>query len=227
MNYKTYWLVTLVSVLLCSMATYLVSQEQGPERWEERISQFEEKDKESPPFDGSILFVGSSSIAMWKDIGKYFPNYQILNRGFGGSVFNDVIYYADRIIYPYKPSKVFVYEGDNDIASGDAPKKVLKNAKKLRKLISNNLGKEVPVIFISPKPSVARWNLKTQYEATNTLLKKYANKKPFTEFADVWAPALDKDGKVLEHIFLKDNLHMNADGYEIWKKVLLQYLEME
>lgn len=219
-----------ISLLLVPLFSLLAgqgfAQEQGPERWETSIQKFETQDKEMMPEKGGILFVGSSSVAIWRDVADYYPDYNIINRGFGGSQFSDLLYYADRVIYPYQPKKVFVYEGDNDVSAGDSPKSILKEAKRLRKMIAKNLGKEVIVIFISPKPSVARWNLKTTYEETNALLAKYAAKKKNTEYADVWTPALDENGKVFEHIFLKDNLHMNKAGYEIWKKALLPYVKM-
>ncbi len=202
------------------------SQEKGPERWETSIQKFEKRDQENPQLPGTVLFVGSSSIAIWQDVADYFTDYRVLNRGFGGSQFSDLIYYADRVIYPYKPSKIFIYEGDNDVAAGDKPKAILKEAKKLRKMIAENLGEEIPVIFISPKPSGARWHLKEPYEKVNRMLQKYAAKTPNTEFADVWTPALDKNGEVFKHIFLKDNLHMNAEGYKIWQTVLMPYIRM-
>lgn len=213
--------ICLVFLLACSSVS---AQQEGPERWEKRIQQFEESDTKNPVAPGAVLFVGSSSIAKWQDVDDYFPKHRTLNRGFGGSNFTDLIYYAERVITPYKPSKVFVYEGDNDIAQGDSPKTILANAKKLRKIIKKALGKEVPVIFISPKPSVARWEMREQYDATNAVLKAYAEKTPYTEFADVWTPAIGNDGKVFSHIFLKDNLHMNAEGYEIWQAVLTPFV---
>lgn len=220
--------ILILFLTTCVLTFSLQAQQaqQGPERWEETIQKMEQKDKDMPPRTGSILFVGSSSIAKWQDVGDYFPEYQVLNRGFGGSQFSDLIYYAHRVIYPYKPSKVFVYEGDNDIAAGDSPESILKEAKKLRKMIAKNLGKEVTVIFISPKPSVARWDIKEKYLVTNALLKKYAAKTAHTEFADVWTPALDENGMVFRHIFVQDNLHMNAEGYKIWQKALLPYVKM-
>lgn len=208
-----------------SASVSLTGQERGPERWENTIQKFEKADRENPVETGRVLFIGSSSIAKWQDVGDYFPEVKVLNRGFGGTQFSDLIHYADRVIYPYKPSKIFIYEGDNDLSAGDSPKSILKEAKKLRKMIAKNLGKTVPVIFISPKPSVARWELEKEYLTTNALLKKYADKKPYTEYADVWFPALDDDGMVFKHIFLKDNLHMNAEGYKIWQKVLKPFLE--
>ncbi|WPP50974.1 SGNH/GDSL hydrolase family protein [Catalinimonas niigatensis] len=217
-------LVFIISFLLFGSLIQAVAQQQGPERWEETIQKFEAKDAENPVEPGAVLFVGSSSIAMWKDVDTYFPEQRVLNRGFGGSDFEDLIYYTDRVIYPYQPSKIFIYEGDNDIASGDSPGKIMKRAKKLRKMIRKELG-DTPVVFISPKPSVARWELKNQYEEVNAMLKEYAEKEDNTEFADVWTPALDENGKVVEHIFLEDNLHMNAEGYKIWQKALAPYVK--
>lgn len=216
---------SLFIILPLIMVTMMcaVAQEKGPQRWEETIRKFEQSDQESAPQPGAILFVGSSSIAMWKDIADYFPKHRVLNRGFGGSNFTDLIHYADRVIFPYKPSMIFVYEGDNDIAQGDSAGKILENAKKLRGMIRKAAG-NTPVIFISPKPSIARWNMKSAYETVNEQLRKYAESEPETEFADVWTASLGKDGKVLDYIFLDDNLHMNAKGYGIWQKVLLPYL---
>lgn len=215
--------IFLFLLFFLSLNFPLLAQEQ----WEESIQNFEKMDKEKQPEPGAVLFVGSSSIAMWKDVADYFPEEKVLNRGFGGSRFTDLIYYANRVIYPYQPSMVFVYEGDNDLAAGDTPKAILKEAKKLRKMIAKNLGKDVPVIFIAPKPSVARWNLKEEYEVLNGMLEKYTDKTAHTEFADVWTPALDENGKVFEDIFLEDNLHMNAKGYKIWQQVLLPFMEMK
>ena len=200
------------------------AQEQGPERWEESIQKFEQQDSLNPVEPGANLFVGSSSVAIWQDIADYFPDHQVLNRGFGGSQFSDLLYYVDRVVYPYKPAKIFIYEGDNDLAAGDTPKQIMKEAKKLRKMIKKELG-NTPVVFISPKPSMARWDMKDQYEALNKMLKEYTEKTENTQYADVWTPALDEDGVVLNHIFKEDSLHMNGEGYKIWQKSLEPYLE--
>ena len=81
------------------------------------------------------------------------------------------------------------------------------------------------MVFISPKPSVSRWELRDKYRAVNNRLEEYANEAPLTMFADVWTPMLDENGMVYDHIFLEDNLHMNPQGYEIWKSALAPYLK--
>jgi len=64
-----------------------------------------------------ILFTGSSSVRFWKDIQSYFPEYNVVNRGFGGSTMADLLYYTDKLIIPYRPRMIFIYEGDNDLAA--------------------------------------------------------------------------------------------------------------
>ena len=200
-------------------------QAQDPTRFEESILKFEEKDKLNPVEPGAILFVGSSSIVFWPNLENQFPGHSVLNRGFGGSHFSDLLYYFDRVVLPYKPSKIFVYEGDNDISAGKDLETILEEAKRLRNLISEKVGKHTEVVFISPKPSVARWDFKGEYEALNAALKDYTDKTPHTQYADVWTPAIGEDGKVLPHIFVADNLHMNAEGYKIWIEVIENFID--
>ena len=226
MGYRIAIFLKKVSITLTLLGGVFDSgfAQSGPERWEPVIRQFEQQDSANPVSPEAILFVGSSSIAKWQDVADYFPDQRVINRGFGGSEFSDLLHYADRVIYPYRPAKIFIYEGDNDLANGKSPEQILKEAKRLRSKIRKALG-NTPVVFISPKPSVARWELKNQYEKLNALLKKYADQEENTEFADVWTPALDEEGRVFSHIFVEDSLHMNAAGYRIWQKALAPYLE--
>ena len=197
---------------------------QTADKWEETVRKFETADRKQMPKQGVVLFTGSSSVAMWGDLEESFPDHEVLNRGFGGSEFSDLLYYTDRIIYPYQPSKIFIYEGDNDLAAGESIESILKEAKNLREQIRAELP-DTPVIFIASKPSLSRWNLKDKYEELNRSLEQYAEGTELTEFADVWTAMLGADGKVREDLFLDDDLHMNEKGYEIWKKVLKPFLE--
>ena len=196
----------------------------GSDKWEDAIQKFETADKATMPKPGVILFTGSSSIALWKDLQKAFPDHRVLNRGFGGSEFSDLLQYSDRVIYPYQPSKIFIYEGDNDLAKGESVDSILNEAKQLRKEIREKLPK-ARVYFISPKPSLKNWYLKATYANFNNKLKEYAEATELTEFVDVWNPMLNKDGLVRDELFVKDGLHMNEQGYAIWKQVLQPYLE--
>ena len=210
-------------VLACCCAPMVSAQAVNPDRWKKAMSDFDRRDNVEDIRPGSNLFVGSSSITNWKDIADHFDNAHVINRGFGGSRFKDLIYFADRVIMPYKPSKIFIYEGDNDIKGGMTPKEVMKEARELREMIESALP-GTPVVFISAKPSVSRWDLRDKYVKLNRSLEKYAKRTPNTEFADVWTAMLDENGVVRKDIFLKDNLHMKAEGYKIWQRVLDPYI---
>ena len=67
-----------------------------------------------------IVFIGSSSIRKWDDLQEAFGKYKVINRGVGGSVLDDIIYYADPLIFRYQPRQVVLYVGDNDITHPNA-----------------------------------------------------------------------------------------------------------
>jgi hypothetical protein len=79
------------------------------------IQKFRQQDSISAPPAHPILFVGSSSFRMWKDVQSYFPGYTIINRGFGGSGLSNVIQYADDVIFKYNPRQIVIYCGENDL----------------------------------------------------------------------------------------------------------------
>jgi lysophospholipase L1-like esterase len=170
-----------------------------------------------------ILFTGSSSIRMWSGLKSDFPKYNVVNMGFGGSEMADLLYYANDIIIPLKPKKIFIYEGDNDIFFGRTTKEILSSADSILLLVRKDLP-QTEVIFISPKPSVSRWELKKKYEAFNTALQAWIAGKKNVKFADVWTPMLDKTGTVQKDIFIEDGLHLNEKGYAIWTATLKKYL---
>ena len=163
-----------------------------------------------------VLFTGSSSIRMWKNLGSTFPKYNIVNAGFGGSQTSDLLYYADTLLTAFKPTTIFIYEGDNDLSSGKSPDQVLSTTDSLMRLIRMRLGPAAKVYFMSPKPSIARWNLKEKYLTYNDKLREWVNRQKNVKYIDCWSPLLDKEGVVRQDIFLEDGLHMNEKGYALW-----------
>ncbi|WP_339675402.1 SGNH/GDSL hydrolase family protein [Cyclobacterium marinum] len=171
----------------------------------------------------SIVFTGSSTIRMWKSLQEDFPQHNVINAGFGGSQASDLLYYIDELILDYKPTKVFIYEGDNDISSGKSTDEILMTFNLITSKIHEALP-ETEIVIISPKPSVARWKLADQYLELNKKLKKFTKSEKYMKYADLWKPMLNKDKEPMDDIFIKDNLHMNEKGYAIWAKTIKKYL---
>jgi len=211
----------VVITIIAAQFTYA----QHPAFWND-IQKFKKEDSISFPKQKQILFVGSSSFTMWKDVQEYFPGYPIINRGFGGSTLLDVIRYADDIILPYKPKQIVIYCGENDFAADEKlqPAEVAERFYKLFDIIRTKY-KKVPIAYVSMKPSPSRAHLMEKYNAANMLIKNFLKKKKRTAYIDVYHAMLDNDGQPMKNIFLKDNLHMTKDGYAIWQKIILPYLK--
>ena len=143
--------------------------------------------------------------------------------GFGGSQMSDLIYYSEDLIFNHTPDKIFVYEGDNDLADGKSNDEILADFRKIVKMIESRLG-SIDIVFISPKPSIARWNLAESYISFNQELKAYTQTKSNLYFADVWLPLLNDQGKPRKDLFIEDDLHINEKGYQIWKNVLKEFM---
>ena len=148
-----------------------------------------------------------------------FSEYDILNRGFGGSIFSDLNFFIEDLVIKHNPDLIVIYEGDNDIAFNIPLEKIYKDFKISHSKIRNKL-KNTPIIYIAPKPSPSRWNFKENYIELNKMIQNFCKKENNTYFFDSWTIMLDNQGNIPKKYFWKDMLHMNNLGYEVWKKNL-------
>jgi len=196
---------------------------QDPTRFKDQVEEISKKyDAFLDPLKETIVFTGSSSIRIWNDLQDCFPNHQIVNSGFGGSQASDLLFYSNDLILRYKPKKVFIYEGDNDIKAKKKTNGIIKTTQQIIDSIRKN-DPNTEIVLIAAKPSIARWQLRRKYKRLNRKFKKLAQKDRLLDYADVWKPMLDSR-KVKQDIFIEDGLHMNAKGYEIWYGVIKDFL---
>jgi lysophospholipase L1-like esterase len=209
-------------VLVFVLFVFIPAWAQAP--FEKEIRNFKKQDSIQAPPQKAILFVGSSSFRLWKNLEQDFPQKKIINRGFGGSTFADVLYYYDDVISPYRPKQVIVYCGENDLANKISPDAVLEQFKKLFFLIRKS-GLQIDIVFVSIKPSPSRKHLMNEIKTTNDLIRKFLSTKKSTHYVDVFTLMLDENGDPRKELFVEDNLHMNRAGYEIWKKAISPFLK--
>lgn len=176
------------------------------------------KDKER------IVFTGSSSIRMWKDISAYYPEHQIINSGFGGAEMSDLLFHLDHTVLQFAPAKVFIYGGDNDVGSGRSISLVLEQAEEIAETIESKFP-DCQIIFISAKPSVLRWYLNSTYEKFNQELEVLASKNSNRRYVNIWDVMLNDRRAVNPSLFIRDGLHMNKAGYDIWGQAIRPFVE--
>jgi lysophospholipase L1-like esterase len=184
------------------------------EKYEKDIRAFEEADKLSAPPKGAILFIGASSIRRWSTLAQDFPDYKVINRGFGGSQMADSVYYTDRIVLPYRPRLIVVNAGGNDINAGKKPGQVLADFKAFVEKVRAELP-DTRIAFLSLSPSPKRWEQAGQQREANRLIKEYIVAGNNLDYIELWDQFLGPDGKPREDLFVEDRLHNNAEGYKI------------
>ena len=214
------YLVLLAAGLAFSVA---LQPALAQEQWEEAIQAFEQMDETDPPPEGAILFAGSSSIRLWSTLAEDFPDARVINRGFGGSQMSDLIHFADRIVTPYAPRLILIYEGDNDVAAGKTAEQVFADYQEFVSLVHDVLP-DTRIAFIAIKPSLARRALMDEMRKANGLIEEYASARKHLDYIDIFTPMLGEDGEPLPDVFVEDGLHMNAAGYAIWAEAVRAFL---
>ena len=183
-------------------------------KWEKEISAYEASDKTNHPPRGALLFIGSSTVRLWKSLPQDFPSAKVINRGFGGSQIVDSTHFAERVIFPYKPSKVFLRAGGNDLWAGKSAKEVFGDFKEFVTKVHGKLPK-TEIVFVSLSPSIARWKQADKEKAVNTMVEESVKHNRGLKYIDTYPLPLGSDGQPRPELFLPDKLHFNAEGYKL------------
>ena len=161
---------------------------------------------------------------MWETLSRDFPGVPVLNRGFGGSQVRDSVWFADEVAVRYRPRQILIYAGDNDIDAGRTPEQVLADVQSFVAALRARLP-GVRVGYLALKPSLLRLEQLDRQQKANALVREWAATQAGVDFIDVATPMLDAAGRPRAELFLGDRLHMNADGYALWRGIVAPYLD--
>lgn len=193
------------------------AQKLGP-WYRQELQDFLAADLAFRPSRCGVLFTGSSSIKLWARLGEDMAPAKVLNSGFGGSTIADINDAFDYVITPYWPKAIFFYAGENDLsAHGRSSAEVLAAFERFMAMKTARLG-DVPVYFLSIKPSKLRWADFRLQQETNRLIERLAAKRSDLRYVDVATPMVDRG--TVRDIFQPDDLHMTPEGYRIWTSTL-------
>ncbi|HEX8357884.1 MAG TPA: GDSL-type esterase/lipase family protein [Segetibacter sp.] len=174
------------------------------------------------PYEPKTIFYGSSSIRLWTTLYEDFEEYKPVNLGFGGSTLAACVWFFNTIVAPLKNPKTFVlYAGDNDLGDGRHPEEVLMFFRefmvKLREFYP-----DIPFYFVSIKPSISRLQIMAEIVHTNKLIEaEIYNRNGNDYYVNVFDRMIDNSGKPIASLFEDDGLHLNKNGYSVWKQVIL------
>jgi lysophospholipase L1-like esterase len=181
--------------------------------------------KGSLPYTPETIFYGSSSIRLWEDMYDDLKSLRPVNLGFGGSTLAACVWFFDRIMESYAPQHIVCYAGENDLGDGRTPEEVCIFFRQFQACLQKRFP-DVPLTFISIKPSLTRWNLEPQVRYCNQLIKEEIDKTNGKQhYLDIFPHMINADGQPEKELFEKDGLHLSRKGYLLWKEVLLRHFE--
>ena len=190
--------------------------------WKQDMRRVAPEDRLTPPPRGGVVFVGSSSIRLWTTLETDFAGVAVINRGFGGPEIRDSTWHADRIIVAYAPRQVLLYAGDNDLSSRRTPMRLRDELRAFGWRVRRDVP-DARIAYIANKPSPARAHLLAAQRDANALIRAEAVRMQVV-FIDIFTPLLDAEGRPREDLSAADRLHMNAAGYDLWRRTIAPYL---
>jgi hypothetical protein len=195
-------------------------------RYQKDIDRYIDINRTLTDFSCDLLIFGSSSINMWTNIYNDLSPLKIIRRSYGGATIRDMLYNYDVIARGYNPKKIAIYVendigGDRDLTVGDTYDMFRVFTARIQRDYPG-----IPFYIISLKPSPLKaYHLKKQL-MINSLITDFAKRTHNVFYIDITKDMYDNDGKVRKDIFLKDSLHMNQTGYDIWTKIIKKSFNM-
>lgn len=193
-----------------------------PQRFAKEIATFAAQ----PAAKEGIVFTGSSSIRLWKTLKEDFSDLPVLNRGFGGSVANDLIVYFDTLITRNQPKVIVTYTGSNDINAKLTVPECLEDYTKFLNRVHQTLP-ETRVIITSVKIGEKRIAQIPQVHELNRELKTWTEGKDWIRYVDCTSYLADDKGQPIRAYYAKDLLHLSPEGYAKWTQILTPILHEE
>ena len=171
-----------------------------------------------------LVFYGSSSIRLWETLEEDFKEYIPLNIGFGGSTLAACGWFFERVFAKLHPHIIILYAGDNDLGDGRSPEEVFLFFNELIHLIHHRFG-DIPLGYISIKPSISRWDIVDKIRHTNRLIEAGIKKTGGNiSYINIYDRMTDKTGYPKREFLDPDGLHINEKGYHLWKEIILEWL---
>jgi len=182
--------------------------------WAKEVAAYEAADRQNPPAKGGVVFIGSSTIRLWKTLAADFPDHKVINRGFGGTEIVDCTHFADRLIFPHEPKQIFLRAGGNDIHAGRVPREVAADFVEFVRVVHSRLP-QTEILFIGLSPAPARWGEADKNRELNRLIHALSLDIPRVGFVDAYDISLTPDGRARTELFGNDRLHFAPAGYKL------------
>ncbi|MEM7683027.1 MAG: GDSL-type esterase/lipase family protein, partial [Planctomycetota bacterium] len=208
------------------LSTLALTSPAAGQTYQSDIDRWTAQDALNPRVEGSVVFVGSSSIRRWEELTLDFADYHVIQRGFGGSQFEQLNGFVNDIVLPYQPSAVVVWSGTNDIASGESSAEVLADYQQFVSLV-HTAQPDVEIFYLGISPTPGRQANQPTETAANAAIAGAAAADSKLHYIDLPA-AFATLNPYADPAFTSkyvDSIHLNRDGYDFWESIIRPEIE--
>ena len=171
-----------------------------------------------------VLFYGSSTFGIWKEIETLFSDYKAINAGFGGSTSDEALFHYERVAKPFAPKVVVWYYGDNEpvcsYTAEESKELFLATWEKFRCDFPN-----VKIVTIATKTSFARDEYKEYVREMNEWQKAQAEKFDWLTYIETKDLCKNEKGDYIFENYLDDKLHFGPKAYAVIEKRIKAVLD--
>jgi len=229
-----FWVLAIGGLLLVGLLgsrlwlEWYIRASANPDFFADDIAKFEAADRDHPPPERPVVFVGSSSIRFWDTLQSDMAPLPVINRGFGGAQLSHVVYFADRVVIRYRPRAVVLYAGDNDLdeRTGKSAADVVRDFRTFVSRVQAAVP-DVHIYYVSIKPSRPRWAQWPEQQKANAQISALCMGDPGLGYIDIATPMLAAGGRPPRDLFRFDGLHLSAKGYALWTGIIKPRLQRD
>ncbi len=199
----------------------------GPSNQKNVTKILEKEAKQGLPAKEGILFIGSSTIRLWRSVSKDMTPLPVINRGFGGARSWEVLHFIDDLAIKHKPKLIVYFCGTNDAVNkkNDADF-IYSNYLSFVQTIREQLP-DTRFIYLSVTKVPSREKVWGKMDAINQRAQADAIKNDYMRYFDMNQFVFDEHDKPITTLYRKDQLHLNREGYAILTKLLRPLVEEE
>lgn len=172
--------------------------------------------------DSVIIFLGDSQIE-YADWNELLERDDVLNRGIAGDVVPGLIGRVEEVCR-HQPTKIFIEIGTNDLSMGAPVSEIMADYEQLITEIERRVSTEIYINSVLPVQDLPGENYQnSEILSLNRLLKEFCSKKSLN-YIDLTPTFTDDNSGNLKAEYTHDGLHLNANGYLEWKRILTPFL---
>lgn len=192
------------------------------------VTRWTTQDALDPVAANPIVFVGSSSIRRWERLTFDFNDYEVLQRGFGGSQLEDLNLWIDEIAIDYAPRAVVIWSGTNDLSTGEPQGEVFSDFTTLMTTLQTELP-NTDVFYLGVTRTLGNGGTTAVRDAFNAQAQAYMEDagRPRLHYIDLPSAfyTLNPPNDPAFSGLYVDGGHLNKAGYAFWDQLIRPEVE--